>query len=337
MWWFLSSELFMGGVEAITCPSSQVVSQVGDAGVAATFTATLGAGESSVTYSTDSGSLFNEGAHTVTATTDIGTSCSFFVFVAGCPPNSQRSSATGSCTCDAGYWQDLSVSILSGRLPDTGVASNGIPVVCTPCISNSTSDAGSTHPSACYCLAGFYILPYTTATDGESGHQYWTDARCEVCPVNAQCSEGLIGSGTDATVTISSSTTSAAAFAHAQEEDPSALSSALSSNEVPGPSDLPASSLEALPGSTGSPFPSNSSLTRPRRLQTSTTETRFTILQHIRPMPSTNYALVSNVATAEIKRCPVDGTCQSGDQSVFQESETGAADCVSSMRGVSSL
>uniref|UniRef100_A0A0G4G3W5 HYR domain-containing protein n=1 Tax=Chromera velia CCMP2878 TaxID=1169474 RepID=A0A0G4G3W5_9ALVE len=131
-----------------------------------------------LSYSPESGSVASSISYevTVTATDQAGNSgtCSFAVFVETCMANAERLTASSDCVCNAGFYQD---------------SSGG----CSQCVQFSSSTQGSTHPSACFCEQGRYLVPDLSA----DGLFVWIYARCELCPPFADCSGGLLDSSAE--------------------------------------------------------------------------------------------------------------------------------------------
>uniref|UniRef100_A0A0G4I8L7 HYR domain-containing protein n=1 Tax=Chromera velia CCMP2878 TaxID=1169474 RepID=A0A0G4I8L7_9ALVE len=135
--------------------------------------------EVSVSFSAPSGSRFASGANLVTlsATDPEGNTgtCTFVVSVQSCSGGAFRETETGRCKCSPGYWQDTRFASSVSSLAVAG--SQQAAVVCEHCVQDASSEADSTHPSACFCKEGFYFVPDVSKGTDEQDYFFWTAGR----------------------------------------------------------------------------------------------------------------------------------------------------------------
>uniref|UniRef100_A0A0G4HLJ1 HYR domain-containing protein n=1 Tax=Chromera velia CCMP2878 TaxID=1169474 RepID=A0A0G4HLJ1_9ALVE len=202
-----------------------------------------------------------------------------------------------------------------GYYRDTTVASTV--VVCRACPQFATSEDGATHPSACSCQNGYYLVPPLTSLPSDSQLNtpqptaFWTESRCWPCPDHGTCFGGLVSEQVHSTalsVTLGSDITVRRRALTADEED-GGHSSFVSR-------DGPRTTRSGHKG----------------RALTQVDITAFHLRAHSRPIPDNGYALVRSYPSALIIPCPIPGSCLRGSAEQYQDLEP-EGKCFTGMKG----
>uniref|UniRef100_A0A0G4IFK6 HYR domain-containing protein n=1 Tax=Chromera velia CCMP2878 TaxID=1169474 RepID=A0A0G4IFK6_9ALVE len=206
-------------------------------------------------------------------------SCTTVVTANRCPSNSERETESSECLCKEDLYRDPAVAEL----------------VCRPCIQNSYSGRGATHPSDCICNSAYYFVPSFEGLGGSSAFAHlshndpltlFTKGTCKECPLNSTCSGER----------LSASQVYGILRGIREGSKPSARRL---SDSQSGPSTHEAGHARAL-----SPLRYLGGMEAQRQ-----EETLRRLLAHPRPVPHRDFSLAQRWPDAVVVPCPFEGTC----------------------------